>query len=128
MKKVIDSAARSVTFTFDGDLPPVTCSAAKISATNLDYAALFGLGHRIGDNAAIAKSKDNNYTVTEAMRREAVLEMVEHLESGTDEWNLKASARRAPQDATILAIATKMGVTYEEAQAKIAAQFLTDLA
>ena len=54
--------------------------------------------------------------------------MVEHLESGTSDWNLKASARRAPQDATILAIAAKMDVSYEEAQAKIAAQFLIDLA
>lgn len=128
MKKAIDTSARSITFTFDEGLAPVTCSAAKISAANLEFAALFGLGHRIGDNAAIAKSKENNYIVTEAMRREAVIEMVEHLESGTSDWNLKASARRAPQDATILAIAAKMGVSYEEAQAKIAAQFLIDLA
>ena len=128
MKKAIDTTARSITFTFDGDLPPVTCTASKISTANQDYAILFGLGHRIGDNAAIAKGKDNNYTVTEAMRREAVIEMVEHLQSGTDEWNMKASARRAPQDQTILAIAAKQGITYEEAQAKIAAAFLTDLA
>lgn len=128
MKKAIDTSARSVTFTFDEGLPPVTCLASKVSSVNLDYAALFGLGHRIGDNAAIAKSKENNYTVTEAMRREAVIEMIEHLESGTSDWNLKASARRAPQDATILAIAAKMDVSYEEAQAKIAAQFLSDLA
>lgn len=128
MKKAIDATARTVTFTFDNDLPPVTCSAAKISSANLEFAALFGLGHRIGDNAAIAKSKDNNYTVTEAMRREAVIEMVEHLESGTSDWNMKASARKAPQDATILAIAAKQGISYEEAQAKIAAQFLNDLA
>lgn len=128
MKKAIDTSARSITFTFDEGLAPVTCSAAKISATNLDYAALFGLGHRIGDNAAIAKSKDNNYTVTESMRREAIVEMVEHLESGTTDWNLKASARKPAHDATIAAIAAKQGITYEEAQAKIAAAFLNDLA
>ena len=128
MKKAIDAKARTVTFTFDDNLEPVTIMAGNVSAANQEYAILFGLGHRIGDNAAIAKSKDNNYTVTEAMRREAVLEMVEHLQSGTDEWNMKASARRAPQDQTILAIATKQGISYEEAQAKIAAAFLTDLA
>jgi hypothetical protein len=94
MKKAIDNVARSITFTFDGDLPPVVCNAAKISPANLEFAALFGLGHRIGDNAAIAKSKENNYTVTDAMRREAIVEMVEHLESGTSDWNLKASARK----------------------------------
>ena len=127
MKKAINSEAQSVTFTFDDGLAPVTCTASKLSQSNLAYAALFGLGHRIGDNAAIAKSKENNYTVTEAMRREAVLEMVEHLESGTTDWNLKASARKAPQDPVILQIAAKHGITYEEAKAKMAAAFLTDL-
>ena len=128
MKKIIDTKARTVTFTFDGDVAPVTCSASKLSAVNTEYAVLFGLGHRIGDNAAIPKSKDNNFTVTEAMRREAVVEMVDHLESGTDDWNLKVSARRAPLDPTVAAIAQKQGITYEQAQLMIAERFLGDLA
>ena len=128
MKKLINTTDRTVTFSFDGDLPAVTCNASKLSTVNQDYAILFGLGHRIGDNAAIPKSKDNNFTVTEAMRRDAVIEMCEHLESGTDDWNLKVSARRAPLDPTILAIANKQGITYEQAQLMIAQRFLTDLA
>lgn len=128
MKKIINTEARTVTFTFDGDVAPVTCDASKLSKSNADYAILFGLGHRIGDNAAIPKSKENNFTVTEAMRREAVVEMCEHLESGTDEWNLKASARKAPLDATILKIAEKQGITYEQAQLMIAERFLSDMA
>lgn len=128
MKKIIDTKARTVTFTFDGDLPAVTCSASKLSAVNTEYAVLFGLGHRIGDNAAIPKSKENNFTVTEAMRREAVVEMCEHLESGSEDWNLKTSARKAPPDPTIAAIAQKQGITYEQAQLMIAERFLGELA
>ena len=119
MKKLIKTTDRTVTFTFDEGLPPVTCDASLISTKNQDYAILFGLGHRIGDNAAIPKSKDNNFTVTEAMRRDAVIEMCEHLESGTAEWNLKVSARRAPLDPMILAIAAKHNISYEQAQLKI---------
>jgi maltose/moltooligosaccharide transporter len=56
------------------------------------------------------------------MRRDAIVEMATHYESGATDWNLKASAVRAPkQDATILAIAAKLGITYEQEQAKIAA-------
>lgn len=128
MKKIINTEARTVTFTFDGDVAPVTCDASKLSKSNADYAILFGLGHRIGDNAAIPKSKENNFTVTEAMRREAVVEMCEHLESGSEDWNLKASARKAPLDPTILAIAAKHNISYEEAQLKIANAFLNDMA
>jgi hypothetical protein len=128
MKKIINTEARTVTFTFDNDLPSVTCNADKLSRVNRDYAVLFGLGHRIGDNAAIPKSKENNFTVTEAMRRDAVVEMCEHLESGSEEWNLKASTRKAPLDPTILKIAERQGITYEQAQLMIAERFLNDMA
>ena len=128
MKKAIDTSARTVTFTFDEGLSPVTCHANRLSGENLEYAALFGIGHRVGDNAAIAKSKDNNWTVTEEMRRDAVIEMVDHLQSGTADWNLKVTARRAPLDPTILAIAAKHNISYEMAQLKIANAFLNDIA
>lgn len=128
MKKIIVPEAQTITFTFDGGLAPVTCNIDKLSSANLRYAALFGLGHRIGDNAAIPKSKDNNFTVTEEMRREAVVEMCEHLESGTEDWNLKATVRRVPLDPTIAAIAQKQGIMYEQVQLMIAERFLNDMA
>ena len=128
MKKVIDLAAGTVTFKFDGELEPVVVHGAKLSPTMKEYASLFGIGHRCGDNAAIQKSKENNYTVTEAMRREAVVEMADHMQAGGDDWDMKPSARRAPRDPFVQQIADKHGITYEQAQAKIQEMFLSELA
>ena len=126
MKKSINTILNTVTFTFDG-LEAVVLRAADVTPANQAYAMLHGLSARTGDSAAIAKSEANAYTVTEAMRREAVLEMVAHLTS-SDEWNMKVSEKKAPVNATIAAIAVKLGCTYEEAQAKVAEQFLADMA
>ena len=129
MKKTINEAARTITWTFEGGLPDVTFAAGKASVENQDYAILHGFAARIGDNAAISKSKENGFVVTEAMRRDAIIEMASHYESGATDWNIKATGARAvKQDATILAIAAKLGITYEAAQAKIAERFLSELA
>ena len=127
MKKSINEAGRTITWTFDGGLEPVTFNAGSASTECQDYAILHGFAARIGDNAAITKSKENGFVVTEAARRAAIVEMVDHYASGAAQWNLKASARAPAQNATIAAIAAKLGVTYEEAQAKVAAQFLAEL-
>ena len=130
MKKAINEVTRTITFSFDAasGLAPVTFDPAKASAANQAYAVLHGFAARLGDNAAIPKSKENGFTVTEAMRRDAVLELAEHYESGAEVWNVKASGTRAAaQNPTILAIAAKLGVTYEAAQAKVAEAFLAEL-
>ena len=126
MKKAINTITNSVTFTFEG-LDAVTLKMADVNPSNQAYAALHGMAARIGDNAAIAKSEANAYTVTEAMRREAVLEMVEHYTGGSAEWNLRVSERKAPQNATIAAIAAKLGITYTEAEAEVQRRMLEEL-
>ncbi len=78
-------------------------------------------------NAAIArKQKDGTViTVTEAMRRDAVLEMVTHLHGNTD-WNMRKSA--SPKiDPNIQAIADKRGTTYAEALAWFNAKLMEEL-
>jgi hypothetical protein len=127
MKKAINVVNQSVTFTFDGELAPVTLAMSDVTPANATYAMLHGFAARIGDNAAISKSADNGYVVTEAMRREAVLELVDHYKSGSEDWNLKASARKAPLNPVFLAMAEKFNITYEEAMAKVSAQFLADV-
>jgi 3-methyladenine DNA glycosylase AlkC len=121
MKKVINTATRSVTFTFEGQ-EPVVMEAEKMSAANYDYAVLHGLAARIGDNAAIQKSAENNFTVTEAMRREAVVELVEFYEDASNkDWNMKQAVRKAaPQNEYILKLAAVLNMTYEECQTKLA--------
>jgi hypothetical protein len=131
MKKVINEQARTITFSFDAasGLEPVVFNPAKASAANREYAVLHGFAARLGDNAAIAKSKENGFTVTESMRRDAIIELRDHYESGSEAWNVKAaSGPRAPaQNPVILAIAAKLGITYEQAMAKVAEQFLAEL-
>lgn len=127
MKKVIDIKAMSVQFTFEDGLEPVTLRLDDVTEANKDYAMLHGMAARIGDNAAIAKSKENNFIVTEAMRKAAVVELVEHYTSGSADWSPKARAKTAPQNATIAAIAAKRGCTYAEAEAWIAEKMLEEL-
>lgn len=127
MKKSINTITNSITFTFDDGLDPLTLKMADVNPSNRAYAALHGIAHRCGDAAAISRTEANAYTVTEAMRREAVAEMVAHYGGGSAEWNLKPSARKPAQNATILAIAERMGCTYEEAEAEVARRMLEEL-
>ena len=126
MKKVINAAAGSVTFVFEG-LTSVTLNISEVTSQNRAYAELHGFAARIGDAAALTKSAENNFVVTESMRREAVIEMVEHYISGTADWNLRVSARKPAQNPTIMAIATKLGISYTEAEAEIQRRMLAEL-
>ena len=127
MKKVININAQAVTFTFEG-LAPVTLSMSDVTPANATYAMLHGFAARIGDNAAIQKSAENGFNVTETMRREAVLELVNHYTSGSTDWNTRISERKPVQNPTILAIAAKLGITYTEAEAEIQRRMLAELA
>lgn len=117
MKKTINAAAQSVTFSFDG-LDSIAINMSKVSVENASYAMLHGFAARIGDNAAIAKSAENNFTVTEAMRRAEVEKMVTFYEDASNkDWNVRvAGPKAAPINPALLAIAQKRGCTYEEAQ------------
>lgn len=129
MKKTIDHAAKSVTFKFNDGLESFTFHAKDAAAEMREYAELAGWGHRLGDYAALPTTdKDGNVIpVTEAMRRDAVLEIAGHYTGGATEWNIKPSARKPVQNAVILKVATSRGCTYEEAEAYIAEKFLADL-
>lgn len=127
MKKTINAATGSITFSFEG-CSAVTLSMHDVTPENRNYAELHGMAARIGDNAAIQKSAENGFNVTEAMRREAVVEMVEHYTSGSTEWNLRVAVRKPAQNPTIMAIATKLGISYVEAEAEIQRRMLAELA
>ena len=128
MKKVIDLQAQQIRFTFEG-LEAVVLNVPKLSDDVLEYAQYHGLQARIGDNAAISrKGADGSVVnVTEAMRRDAVLELVNHYESGATAWELRTGKRAPAQSPTIAAIATKLGITYAEAEAKVAETLLAEM-
>jgi hypothetical protein len=91
---------------------------------------MHGFAARIGDNAAIQKSAENGYVVTDAMRREAVLELVTFYEDENNtEWNVKRASgpRAAPQNQFVAELAKRLGVTYDEAMAKVAAQAMAEM-
>ncbi len=128
MKKAIKGTA--VHFTFEGGLDPIVFESTKASTEARDYAEMHGWQARIGDMAAIPRTQKDGtvITVTEAMRREAILAGVTHYESGTVVWEMKGGARPAPQNPLFLAIAAKHGITYDEAMAKVQAEMLGELA
>ena len=127
MKKVINAQAQTVTFTFEGELAPIVLAMSQVSPANATYAMLHGFAARVGDNAAIQKAAENNYTVTEAMRREAVAELVDHYTSGSADWSPKAKAKTEKLNPHIAAIAQKRNCTYEEAQAWFNAKLMAEL-
>jgi len=128
MKKVLNATAQTVTFTFDG-LESVTLAMKDVSQENAAYAALHGFAARIGDNAAIAKSPENGFKVTEAMRRAEVEKMVAfYANVDNKDWNMRvAGPKAAPMNPAIQAIAQKLGKTYEEAMAWYNAKLMAEL-
>ena len=116
MKKRING--NLVEFTFDDKLEAVVVDCDKLSPELKAYCLPFAVSHRVGDNAAIPRK--DGLVVTEAMRRDAVIEMATHLQSGTTEWDMKGRTRPAPQNLAIMTLAAKLGKTYQEAEAYIA--------
>jgi hypothetical protein len=127
MKCKANLEAGTLEFTFEGGLEPVRFDSGKVAECLRERAEMHGFEQRIRDNAAIAKSEKNNYTVTEQMRRDAVLEMVTHLEAGGTEWNLKAGTRAPAQNPVFLRIAAKFGISYDQAMAKVQEQMLGEV-
>lgn len=116
-----------LTFTFADDVPTITFDTSNLTDAINEDARMHGIEQKTRDNAAIARKDAKTgvvINVTEAMRAAAVQEMVDRLNRGV--WNEK-SARIAPQNPTILAIAAKRGCTYAEAEAHIAATMLAEL-
>ena len=112
-------------FAFEG-LDAVTFDATAATVNPID-AQMHGYEQKIRDNAAIArKQKDGTViTVTEQMRRDAVMEMVKHLTTST-EWSARVAS--APkQNAAILALSVKLGKTYAETEAHIANMALAEM-
>lgn len=125
MKKQINIATQQIIFTFD-ELPAVTLDVSKVSDDVLEYAQYHGLQARIGDNAAIARKQgDTIITVTEAMRRDAVQELVTHYESGSVDWSVKSTLPKF--NPAIQRLAAKLGKSYDEAKAWLVEDAINEL-
>ena len=132
MKKIITDT--SVSFTFDNladgtPVPPISFDVRVLSDANRQRCIPFAMGHRLGDAAALSRtdSKGNVRPITEAMKRAEIETLVNHYESGSDEWSPKASARQPAQNPAILAIAANRKCTYAEAEAWIVEESLRQM-
>ena len=70
----------------------VTVHLTKLSAENLAHAPLFGLGHRLGDAAAMSANKQNGMAPSSADKLAAIKRIADHLNSGSTNWSPKAAA------------------------------------
>lgn len=118
MKKQWNETTRKIDFTFNDGLDPVSINPLDYPLSIQEMLPIHGALAKLGDSAAIPKDESNKFTVTEAMRRDAILGMHQQLMNG--DWNAKKGTG-PKQHPSILKLAAKWGCTYEEAEMKIAA-------
>ena len=82
----------------------------KVSAVNRARAMVFGLKQRINDAAAL--DADASGKVDPKAKFAEQQRMIEHLESGTDDWNLKPTADRAGPASMVTQALVSLG-TYQ---------------
>ena len=134
MKKSI--VGGTVHFTFDpiigsdgATIPvePIVFDTMKCSTAVRDYAVPFAFMHRLGDAAALSRTLPDGSvrTITEAMRRVAIMELVTHYESGATDWNLKARASSAVTlNPMVYQKSIEWGISYEAAMVRISSEWL----
>ena len=126
MKKVILPDNSGVRFEFDG-LASYTLLTRDMAEVNRDRMACAGISQRVGDKAAIAKGPENGYKVTDAMRREAVVELGDFYKSGSLDWSPNAKAPRETFNPHIQTIAEARNCSYGEAQVWFVKKLLAEV-
>lgn len=89
----------------------LTLDPDKVSAVNRARFIVHGMKQRVNDAAALDAGADGK--VDPRAKYEEMKRMIEHLESGTDEWNLRASAASGPASfvtQALVALGTYVGV------------------
>lgn len=131
MKTTIDTVAKTITFTFDqasapGCAPLVfDTTNPALHADNMAYATLHGFMSRLKDAAALSRNNPDGSvrTITEYMRRDAIASLAKHYESGSADWNVRATSAKTPGISPVIAaLAQRRGISYDEAVA-----FINDL-
>lgn len=124
VKPIIDIEAGTVTFQIKG-MDDLVFNISKVHPNLVKRAALVGFAQvRIVDSAAIPMTRKDGSIIPEAERiatkRENMEELIEHYESGTELWS-RVSEGGGGKSITVEAIARVKGMTYEEAEAEVAA-------
>lgn len=112
-------ASTALGFTVKG-YPEFSFDMTKVAAANRIRAELHGWCQRIPDGAAVSRNTPEGGLRTDAemrqLKHERMLALVEHYESGTEEWS-RVSAGGGGKSITLQAVAEISGITYERAEA-----------
>jgi hypothetical protein len=95
----------------------------KVSAVCRAYAMGHGFDQRVRDAAALSANRDTGKSATPQEKFDAMKRIVDHLNSGTDDWHIKvAAAPKGPDAGTIiLAMVRALHKTVDEVEALLAA-------
>lgn len=90
---------------------------SKVSATNRARFIVHGMKQRVNDAAALDAGPDGK--VDPKAKYAEMQRMIEHLESGTEEWNVRATAASGPASyvtQALVALATYQGFDVSDAE------------
>lgn len=115
----------TVAYTDDGKMQihvlgykTLTFDKTKASEANRLHAEDHGWEQRLRDAAAVGRDEETGQPATPAYKGARVERLIEHYESGAEEWTLVGGG--GGRSLTIEAIARVKGMTYEEAEAEVA--------
>jgi hypothetical protein len=100
--RAYDLTKRTLTFTIPGVADPLVLRLDSVSESCRTYAVYHGLGARIGDAAAIARSERDGKSASAQEKWQAMSTLVEHYNSGAEGWSPKV-AERIGSDELLLA-------------------------
>jgi hypothetical protein len=121
MARVIETkqSGDSLTFTVAG-AGEIILNVADIHPAVMRRAAIHGLTQRIADAAALSRNPDNGQPASPADKLAAMARLVDHYNTGTDQWGLRASGGGGAEGGlTVRALAAVLGVSVADADARV---------
>lgn len=79
----------------DGTDRTILLDMGKVSSANKVYAAFHGIKQRLVDAAALSRDTKTGKAASPMEKADAIAEIVEHLESGTEKWSRVATSAGA---------------------------------
>lgn len=99
--------------------PRLTVDMAKVSAKNAEYAAFHGIKQRVVDSAAIAWDGIGQRP-TPAEKYAEMVKIVEHLNSGSPDWNtVRGESSGLVGGVTLKALAAVQGLEIDAMRARV---------
>lgn len=111
----------NITFTVQG-VGDLTINLKQVSTANATKAMHHGFIQRVSDAAALSRNTDTGQPASPADKFGAMKRIVEHLNSGSDEWSLRVASGEGssgPSGITLKAVASVQGVSEAEMRDRI---------